>query len=127
MVHSDRGCQFRYTAFAMILRAPGIHWSLGRVASAVDNAVIASVFTLPRNSFLKRRRWTTRDEFRLAIVTWIKRHYHRRRRQAALNKLTPIEIETIHNAALAARQKKPQGLGAIPFKITWFSFAGQTS
>jgi len=30
-----------------------------------------------------------------AIVTWIERTYHRRRRQPRLGRLTPIECETI--------------------------------
>lgn len=44
---------------------------------------------------LDRRRWATREELRIAIVTWIERTYHRRRRQAALGRLTPIEYEAI--------------------------------
>jgi transposase InsO family protein len=44
---------------------------------------------------LDRRRWTSRDELRIAIVTWIERTYHRRRRQAALGRVTPIEYEMI--------------------------------
>ncbi|ASR36633.1 hypothetical protein BAY61_18325 [Prauserella marina] len=40
-------------------------------------------------------RWATRDELRIAIVTWIERTYHRRRRQIRLGRLTPIEYETI--------------------------------
>ncbi len=33
---------------------------------------------------------------RIAIVTWIERTYHhRRRRQAGLGRLTPIELEAI--------------------------------
>jgi transposase InsO family protein len=44
---------------------------------------------------LDRRRWATREELRIAIVTWIERNYHRRRRQAALGRLTPIEYEAI--------------------------------
>ena len=36
-----------------------------------------------------------RDDLRLAIVTWIERTYHRRRRQTRLGRLTPIEFETI--------------------------------
>ena len=31
----------------------------------------------------------------IAIVTWIERTYHRRRRQTRLGKLTPVEYETI--------------------------------
>lgn len=42
-----------------------------------------------------RRRWSTREELRIAIVTWIERTYHRRRRQTGLGRLTPIEFEAI--------------------------------
>ena len=54
-----------------------------------------SFFGLLQNNVLNRRRWATRDELRIAIVTWIERTYHRRRRQAGLGRLTPIEFETI--------------------------------
>jgi transposase InsO family protein len=47
-----------------------------------------------QRNVLDRRRWTTRDQLRIAIVTWIERTYHRRR-QTALGRLTPIEYETI--------------------------------
>jgi transposase InsO family protein len=40
-------------------------------------------------------RWDTREELRIAIVTWIERTYHRRRRQTGLGRLTPIEFEAI--------------------------------
>ena len=54
-----------------------------------------SFFALLQKNVLERRSWGTRDELRLAIVTWIERTYHRRRRQRALGRLTPIEFETI--------------------------------
>ena len=54
-----------------------------------------SFFSLLQNNVLNRQRWATRDELRIAIVTWIERTYHRRRRQAALGRLTPTEYETI--------------------------------
>jgi putative transposase len=44
---------------------------------------------------LDRRHWDTREQLRIAIVTWIERIYHRRRRQLALGRLTPIEFEAI--------------------------------
>ena len=45
-----------------------------------------------------------RRKGRSTIVTWIERTYHRRRRQAALGRLTPIEYEMINTptATLAA-------------------------
>ena len=78
--------------------------SMGRVASCGDNATMESFFGLLQKNVLNRRSWTTRDELRIAIVTWIERTYHRRRRQARLGRLTPVEFEAIMNtpAALAA-------------------------
>lgn len=54
-----------------------------------------SFFALLQKNVLDRRTWTTREELRIAIVRWIERTYHRRRRQDALGRLTPIEYETI--------------------------------
>jgi hypothetical protein len=47
-------------------------------------------------------RWSTRAELRLAIVAWIERTCHRRRRQRALGRLTPIEFELLHTPAATA-------------------------
>jgi len=78
--------------------------SMGQVGSAADNAAMGSFFSLLQRNVLDRRRWATRDELRIAIVTWIERTYHRRRRQARLGRLTLIEWETImtNTAAYAA-------------------------
>ena len=87
----------------MMLRNNGLIGSMGRVASAGDNAAMESFFALLQKNVLNRRQWLTREELRLAIVTWIERTYHRRRRQRGLGKLTPIEFETIYaQAAIAA-------------------------
>jgi putative transposase len=61
-----------------------------------------SFFALLQKNVLDRRHWDTRDQLRLAIITWIERTYHRRRRQRRLGQLTPIEYETINQAAHAA-------------------------
>ena len=103
VVHSDRGSQFRSHAFVRALREPpACSGSMGRVGACADNAAMESFFSLLQKNVLNRRRWTTRDQLRLAIVTWIERTYHRRRRQDALGRLTPIEFETLLNTAHAA-------------------------
>ena len=61
-----------------------------------------SFFSLLQKNVLDRRRWTTRHDLHLAMVTWIERTYHRRRRQDRLGRMTPVEYETIHQAATAA-------------------------
>jgi len=60
-----------------------------------------SFFALLQKNVLDRRSWVTRQQLRITIVTWIERTYHRRRRQAALGRLTPIEFETIINTTVA--------------------------
>jgi len=52
-----------------------------------------------RQNVLDRQRWASREELRLAIVTWMERAHHRKRRQRALGRLTPIEFETIQQVA----------------------------
>jgi transposase InsO family protein len=102
VVHSDRGSQFRAHAYVRALADFGLRGSMGRVAACADNAAMESFFSLLQKNVLNSRSWATRDELHLAIVHWIERTYHRRRRQRALGKLTPIEYETIYSVAVAA-------------------------
>ncbi|WP_371657239.1 MULTISPECIES: IS3 family transposase [unclassified Streptomyces] len=95
ILHSDRGSQFRSRKFVRALDRHGIVGSIGRVGAAGDNAAMESFFSLLQKNVLDRRSWATREELRIAIVTWIERTYHRRRRQASLGRLTPVEFETV--------------------------------
>jgi transposase InsO family protein len=95
VLHTDRGSQFRSRKLVHALARHNMVGSMGRVGAAGDNAAMESFFALLQKNVLDRRTWTTREELRIAIVTWIERTYHRRRRQDALGRLTPIEFETI--------------------------------
>ena len=101
VVHSDRGSQFRSRKFVRALHRHDLVGSMGRVGAAGDNAAMESFFSLLQKNVLDRRSWTTREELRIAIVTWIERTYHRRRRQDRLGRLTPIEYEIIMTAPAA--------------------------
>ena len=101
VVHSDRGSQFRSKKFVRALSDAGLLGSMGRVGAWADNAAVESFFALLQKNVLNRRRWATREELRLAIITWIEATYHRKRRQRGLGKLTPIEYETIINPQVA--------------------------
>ncbi|WP_281903103.1 IS3 family transposase [Micromonospora humidisoli] len=95
VLHTDRRSQFRNRKFVHALHQHHMIGSMGRVGAAGDNAAMESFFGLLQNNVLDRRTWTTRQQLRTAIVTWIERTYHRRRRQRSLSRLTPIEYETI--------------------------------
>ncbi len=87
-----------------MLTAAGLQGSMGRVASAGDNAAMESWHALLQKNVLNRRRWRTREELHQAIVFWTEHTYNHRRRQRALGK-PPVEFElafTTQNAAIAA-------------------------
>ncbi len=98
-MHSDRGGQFRSRELQQSLWRHQMRGSMGQVGRAGDNAAMESFFSLLQRNVLDRHRWTTREELRIAIVTWIERTYHRRRRQARLARLTPIEFEFVMSQA----------------------------
>ncbi|AWB90623.1 IS3 family transposase [Homoserinimonas hongtaonis] len=104
VIHSDRGSQFRSRKFLRAINHHRMVGSMGKVGAAGDNAAMESFFSLLQKNVLDRRSWARREELRIAIVTWIERTYHRRRRQPRLGRLTPIDFEAIMNtpAALAA-------------------------
>jgi putative transposase len=95
ILHSDRGSQFRSRKVQRTLTRYRMVGSMGQVGAAGDNAAMESFFALLQRNVLDRQRWETRDELRIAIITWIERTYHRRRRQAALGRMTPVEYEMI--------------------------------
>ena len=100
VVHSDRGGQFRSRAFQALLKAAELNGSMGRVASAADNAAMESFYSLLQKNVFDRRHWRSRSELHYAAITWIEHTYNRRRRQRALGRLTPVEFEL----AFAERQ-----------------------
>lgn len=49
-------------------------------------------FALLQQNRFNRHNWTTRDELRSAIVSWIERTFNRRRRERVLGRLTPVGL-----------------------------------
>ena len=102
VVHSDRGSQLRSHAYVRILHASSLTGSMDRAGACGDNAAMESFFALLQKNVLDRCRWDTRDQLRLAIITWIERTYHRGRRQRRFGKLTPVEYEMLFTTAARA-------------------------
>lgn len=80
------------------------------VSARADNAAKEPLLFLLQRIVPHRKAYVTRQEMRLAIVSWIERTYHRRRRQRTLSKLTPIEIEPSTTRPLSGGENyTPQG------------------
>jgi putative transposase len=102
VVHPGGGSRLRSAAFARTLASHGLTGSTGRAGARGGNAAVGSFFALVQKNVLGRQRWITREQLRLAVITWVERTCHRRRRQGRPGRLTPIEYETISQAAHAA-------------------------
>jgi putative transposase len=93
--HRQRITNFRSRKVHRTLTRHNMVGSMGQAGSAGDNAAMESFFALLQKNALNTKRWDTREELRIALVTWIERTYHRRRRQVSLGRLTPLEYEAI--------------------------------
>ena len=102
VLHSDRGTQFTSWLFGTRMREAGLMGSMGKVASAYDNALMESFWGSMQIELLDRRAWATRSELATAMFEWIEGFYNRRRRHSALGYLSPDEFETLHKSAAVA-------------------------
>jgi len=73
VVHSDRGSQFRSRKFVRALTCHELAGSMGRVGTCADNAAMESFFSLLQKNVLNKQTWATRNQLRIAIITWIER------------------------------------------------------
>ena len=69
IVRSDRSGQFRSRRYQRTLRGPGLIGSMGRVASAGDNAAMEPFFALLQNNVLDRQVWKSRDDLTVAAIS----------------------------------------------------------
>ncbi len=90
--------------------------SMGKVGTSADNAAMGSFFALLQKNVLDRR-WATRQDLRISIVTCLERTHHRRRRQDRLGRLTPIEYEA--TMATVAPQAVCPNLSPTRAAVPW--------
>jgi putative transposase len=99
--HSDRGSQYTSLAFGKTLRDSGLVASMGRRGDAYDNAACESFISTIKNELIRRRSWTSRDQARLAVFSYIETFYNPRRRHSTLGYRSPNEFENINQEAAA--------------------------
>lgn len=78
------------------MREAGLLGSMGKVASAYDNALMESFWGSMQIELLDRRAWATRSELATAMFDWIEAFYNPTRRHSALAYLSPTEFENLH-------------------------------
>ncbi|MGZ5261769.1 MAG: transposase [Burkholderiales bacterium] len=93
IVHSDHGSQYTSWVFGQRLRSAGLLGSMGRIGSALDNALAESFFSRLQLDLLDTKIWSTRAELAGAIFEWIEGWYNPHRRHSSLGYLSPVNFE----------------------------------
>ena len=101
--HTDRGAQYTALSFGKKLEEAGMVASMGRVGSALDNAISESFVASLKCELLHGHRFIDREAARTAVFDYIEGFYNRVRRHSSLGYLSPSEYEqaTIKEVATA--------------------------
>jgi putative transposase len=100
--HTDQGSEYAAGAFRAACTRLGIAQSMGRVGSALDNAVIESWHSTLEFELRRLEQFPTKAAARTAVVAWIE-DYNSQRRHSALGMRSPIDYEHTSTAGPAPR------------------------
>ena len=92
IMHTDQGSEYTARIFRTACTRMGIRQSMGRVGSALDNAVIESWHSTLEFELRSLEQFATRAQARTAVAAWID-DYNHDRRHSALQMRSPIDYE----------------------------------
>lgn len=101
VLHTDQGSEFTAGDFQKACTRCGVTQSMGRVGSALDNAVIESWHSTVEFELRSLEHFATRAQARARVAAWIEEYNHDRR-HSALDMISPIAYELA--LAAAARE-----------------------
>jgi putative transposase len=91
--HSDQGVQYTSLSFAKRLEEVGIVPSMGRVGSALDNAISESFVATLKSELVSRMRFPSRQAAKTAIFEYLEVFYNTRRLHSSLGYRSPADFE----------------------------------
>ncbi|GHO72448.1 hypothetical protein KSD_70780 [Ktedonobacter sp. SOSP1-85] len=91
--HSDRGSQYTSRAYQACLERCGIQASMSRKGNCWDNAAMESFFGTLKDECVGTLVYSTHDEARLALFTYLETYYNRVRRHSTLGYVSPLTYE----------------------------------
>ena len=100
--HSDHGSQYTSLAFGRCLREAEIAQSMGTVGDCYDNAMAESFFATLECELIKRTRWRSHNQARMAVFDYIETFYNPVRRHSALGYQSPAEHERRYRRTVIA-------------------------
>jgi transposase InsO family protein len=92
IMHTDQGSEYTATTFRAACERIGVRQSMGRVGSALDNAVIESWHSTLEFELRSLEHFATKTDARRAVAAWID-EYNRDRRHSSIGMRSPINYE----------------------------------
>ena len=105
VLHTDQGSEYTAAGFRAACDRCGITQSMGRVGSALDNAVIESWHSTVEFELRDLEHFTTKAQARRRVAAWIEEYNHDRR-HSKLGMRSPIAYE--HQLAAQGDQPEQQ-------------------
>ncbi|HKZ29989.1 MAG TPA: IS3 family transposase [Acidimicrobiia bacterium] len=103
--HSDKGGEYTGNVFADACAGLGTIQSMGRVGSALDNAVSESFNSTLEHELLSRRHFATKDQARREVAAFID-NYNHRRRHSSCEMMPPVVYEQVLEQRAAEQARK---------------------
>jgi hypothetical protein len=102
--HTDQGSEYTARSFRLACDRLGIRQSMGRVGSALDNAVIESWHSTLEFELRGLERFATKAAARVRVAAWID-EYNRDRKHSSCGMRSPLDYESrpAHRRPLAHR------------------------
>ena len=92
LFHTDQGSEeYTGSVFVEACRSAGVTQSMGRTGSALDNAVSEAFNSTLEFELLRRCHFTTREQARRAVATWIDEY--NTDRHSTNGMLSPVDYE----------------------------------
>jgi putative transposase len=95
IMHTDQGSEYTAASFRTACERLGITQSMGRVGSALDNAVIESWHSTVEFELRQLEHFSTKAQARRRVPAWIE-EYNTQRRHSSLGMRAPVEYELDH-------------------------------
>lgn len=96
ILHSDQGWHYQHKMYQKALENRKITQSMSRKGNCLDNAMMENFFGLMKNELLYLHDWNSVDEFKLALVDYI-RYYNNDRIKLRLNGKSPVQYRTLYH------------------------------
>lgn len=100
--HSDRGIQYCSHEYQSFLKNHKIICSMSRKANCWDNACAETFFSTIKCEMLYQKQYATREEARRDIFWYIEIFYNRKRKNQALEYMTPSQFRDKYKILLAS-------------------------